>query len=211
MSARRYTSSIRDAQVGQTREHLLAAGIEMLRSGDLDSVTLPRLAQAAGVSVPTVYRHFPTLADLHRALLEWIRPQIGQTPQRLLGMKAADLPRLPTENFVRFEEHAVVLRALMDSGAWNRVRVDSVNDRAKSAAEVLRACAPLAAQEALEQASGAVYVLASPQTWRWWRETWGLDAESAAATASWAMQVLLDAITAGNVPGKPSKKKRRRP
>ena len=210
MAPRAYSSSIRDAQVEQTREHLLTTARDLLQTAGLEALTLPRLAQAAGVSAPTVYRHFPTLDDLFRAFLEWIRPRIGQTTDNL-ARRAADLPNLPLENFPSFEAHASVLQPLMDSTAWNKIRVASAGDRARRTADAVRAAWPDGDPRGLESAAAAIYVLASPQTWRWMRDTWGLDTETAAGAASWAMRLLVEAVAAGDVPGKRKPKPKRKP
>jgi len=194
MAPRHYASPIRDAQLGRTRDRLLATTYELLAAGGLDALTLPKVAQAAGFSVPTVYRHFPTLDDLLRGFLLWIRPQLGQTADRLLGIRAADLPRLPIENFARYEQHAAVLQALIESRAWNQIRVASMSDRAARGAEVLREVAPKWPAGDLEAVAGAIYVLNSPQAWRWMRETWGLDSPRAARAASWAIKALIAAL-----------------
>src|SRR4051812_1817974 len=125
MSPRAYSSAIRDAQLEQTRAHLLDNARSLLVEGGLDALTLPKLAQVAGVSVPTVYRHFPTLDDLFRAFLEWLRPELGLTEERLMATTPDELPSVPHHNFPRYETLAPVLRPLMESREFNRVRVSS--------------------------------------------------------------------------------------
>lgn len=169
----------------------------MLVEGGLEALTLPKLAQAAGVSVPTVYRHFPTLDDLYRAFIEWLRPLLGLNMERLLAKPAADLAELPLENFPRYEQHKAVLRPLMESSEFNRVRVASVRDRARKAREQLGDLHGDFSEAELESLLGAVWVLGSPQTWRWLRDTWGSENDEAAKTASWGMRTLLDALMQG--------------
>jgi AcrR family transcriptional regulator len=197
MTPRAYSSSIRDAQVEQTRTLLLGVARDMLVEGGLEALTLPKLAQAAGVSVPTVYRYFPTVDDLFRAFLEWLRPQLGLNAERLMATSPEQLPELPRENFPRYEAEAAVLRPLMESREFNRVRVASMRDRAHDAAVRVRPAAPGWSDAQLEALSGAVWVFNSPQMWRWLRDTWGLDNDEAAQTASWAMRTLLDALERG--------------
>lgn len=211
MAPRRYTSPVRAEGVERTKARLLEATHALLGAEGLDGLTLPRVATAAGVSIPTVYRHFPTTDDLLREFLAWIRPRIGQTAERLLGTRAADLPRLPAESYRRFDEHRAVLEPLMESRAWNRIRAGSMPDRARQGAAALREAAPRWTDADLEAAAGAIYLLASPQAWRWLRETWGLDSGRAARAASWAMAALVSALGAGaglEPPPKPSRRKR---
>jgi AcrR family transcriptional regulator len=212
MAPRAYSSPIRDAQVEQTRQRLLDTTHAILTNDGLDGLTLPRLAQAATVSVPTVYRHFPTIDDLLRAYLEWLRPRLGQTADRLLQATPDELPDIPLGNYAAYEEHARALLAVMESPTFNRIRVGSMTDRARRGADVLRDRAPGWSQADLEAAAGAIYVLGAPQAWRWLKETWGLDGERAARAASWAMRTLIDALAAtdGLDDPKPTSTKRRR-
>jgi AcrR family transcriptional regulator len=207
MTPRAYTSSIRDAQVEQTRALLLDSARNLLVEGGLEALTLPKLAQAAGVSVPTVYRYFPTLDDLFRAFLEWLRPQLGLSPERLESTTAEQLPSLPLENFPRYEALAPVLRPLMESREFNRVRVDSMRDRARNASQRIRSQAPGWSDPELEALSGAAWVFASPQMWRWLRDTWGLENAEAAHAANWGARTLLEALARGPAAQPKSKSK----
>jgi AcrR family transcriptional regulator len=206
MSRRAYSSSIRDAQVEQTRAHLMDTARLLLVEGGLDALTLPRLAQAAKVSVPTVYRHFPTVDDLFRAFLAWMRPRIGMTQERLAAMEPEQIPQLPLENYPRYEAEAALLRPLMDSREFSRVRQASVSDRAKSAAKQLRSVAPGWSEAELQGLAGAVWALGSPQAWRWLRDTWGLDNDAAARASAWAIGALIEALRKGPPASKPARK-----
>lgn len=202
MVKRAYSSEVREAQVEQTRERLLETAREMLVSDGIAGLTLPRLAKAASVSAPTVYRYFATLDDLLRALLEWIRPQLGQTRDRLLQGPPEQIAALPGENFPRFETHAPLLTALMDSPLFNKVRHASIGKRRELAAALLREAAPGWRRRDLEAAAGAIYVLSAPQTWRWLRETWEIDTRDAARAATWAIGTLIKALGTGRGLGK---------
>ena len=206
MKSRAYTSAIRDAQVEQTRALLLDTARALLVEGGLDALTLPKLAQAAGVSAPTVYRHFATLDELFRAFLEFLRPQLGMTEERLLAITPEQLPDVPLENFPRFDAEAAVLRPLMESREFNRVRVESFRDRAQRASAQLKPHVSGWSDRQLEALSGAVWVLGSPQVWRWLRDTWGLENDEAAEAASWAMRTLRDTLVRGPVAARPKQK-----
>lgn len=67
--ARKYDSSRRQQQ---GRERIMAAALDLARaSGGWNwvGITFKTVADAAGVSERTVYRHFPTQRDLHEALM----------------------------------------------------------------------------------------------------------------------------------------------
>ena len=63
---RTYQRALRDAQAAQTAQRILDAAAALVARGDRE-LAYTQLAQVAGVSVPTVYRHFPTREDLFRA------------------------------------------------------------------------------------------------------------------------------------------------
>ena len=63
---RRYASALRRDQADGTRRRIVEAFLAQGRAGASD-VSFPELAQHAAVSIPTVYRHFPTRADLFHA------------------------------------------------------------------------------------------------------------------------------------------------
>lgn len=213
MATRRYRSALRTEQTEGTRAHLVQCARELLIESGVGGLTLPLVAKRAGVSVPTAYRHFPTTDDLLRGVLDWIRPELGQSRERLLEITPEQLPAVPLENFQRFERHSALLVALMDSRAFNKVRVGSMIDRKGEAAALLRPLAPDWPGPELEAAAGAIYALCSPQTWRWLRETWAVPNDGAARAASWAVRTLLEAMQeqrglAASTPKKKGRKKR---
>ncbi len=56
----------------ERRQQLLDTALLLVREEDLDSLTLGRLAERAGISKPVVYDHFPTRSALLIELYKWI-------------------------------------------------------------------------------------------------------------------------------------------
>src|ERR1700754_1737855 len=69
---RQRRSSLRDQQVDLTRDLIVRAFQELLRNDHPDAITYPQVAEAAGVSLRTVYRYFPTRADLLQIAVAWL-------------------------------------------------------------------------------------------------------------------------------------------
>lgn len=65
---RRYDASKRLALAAETREAIVTAAERLLRSRGADQLTYPDTADAAGVSLRTIYRHFPTHPELLQAV-----------------------------------------------------------------------------------------------------------------------------------------------
>ncbi len=79
-SERSYHSQIRQAQTEQTRARILDGLVATMAEG-IAEVSIPAVARAAGVSVPTVYRYFPTRRDLIAALGPHLAQKAGVVSQ----------------------------------------------------------------------------------------------------------------------------------
>jgi AcrR family transcriptional regulator len=79
--AREYRSELRAQQVEDTRSRILEAALRVMADG-FAGVSIPNVAREAGVSVPTVYRHFKTKQDLLDALYPFLMRRSGLTAPR---------------------------------------------------------------------------------------------------------------------------------
>lgn len=209
---RRYESAVRDERASRTRAALLDACEELLLELPVERVTLPEVARRAGVSKPTAYSHFPDQDALMAAFLDHMRDRIGMDHDTLSRTPPSGLPRAVVDNYRRYEKNAQVVRRIMDSPSYERVRLARKVDRAAVALPAWRGRAP---DRVLRERLAAVYLLVTPPSWRWLRDTWGLSPEEAARAASWAMSVLVAALegersTQETTPKKPHGAKRAR-
>ena len=69
-----------DARVVRTRNDVLRAALDVLIDEGRDAVTHQRLAQVAGYSRATLYKHWPTRADLLRDAFGGLRDAHHHTP-----------------------------------------------------------------------------------------------------------------------------------
>ncbi len=104
-------NKLRAVQAQATRARILEATVTVMARG-VASVSIPAVANEAGVSVPTVYRHFGT----KRNLLAAVFPHV---------LRRAGLDELVPPRTVDELRHGV--RALFD-------RIDSAGDLARAAA-----------------------------------------------------------------------------
>ena len=74
--ARSYSSELRAQQAEETRSRILDATVRVMARG-LVTLSIPDVAREAGVSVPTVYRHFRTKQDLVAAVYPHLAARTG--------------------------------------------------------------------------------------------------------------------------------------
>jgi AcrR family transcriptional regulator len=102
--------------VDERRRQLLALGTELFAQHSYDELSMRRIARAAGISHPLLYRYFPTKQSYFRATLE-------QAAEVLRARTTPD-PSLPPakqlttslEGFLELvDENAIAYRKLMES------------------------------------------------------------------------------------------------
>jgi len=91
---RPYDSPLRRQRTAATRERIVAAGAELLHGFPVwnwAALTIPRVAQRAGVTGRTVYRHFAGERELRDAVLSRLEQEAGV---ELEGLELGDLRAL---------------------------------------------------------------------------------------------------------------------
>src|SRR3990172_10624059 len=116
---RRYHSSLRERQMEETRVAIFQATAEQLADLGATEFNIPRLAEAAGISIRTVYRYFPTRDDLLEAFAVWLDAQVGsvEPPADIESLLAA-----PEEVFPAFDEREALIRSQWVTGHGRTVR-----------------------------------------------------------------------------------------
>lgn len=119
---RTYQSELRAQQARATYARILDAAMAMLRDGARD-LSYAALARAARVSVPTVYRHFPTRPELFEALYHRIEAQHGGA-----ATAPSDLDGAVRAFFERYDGDAMRSAARLNH-VWEFSRVSTVPRR----------------------------------------------------------------------------------
>ena len=187
--ARRYRSPLRAGQAQATRKQILDAVFALIRRGETE-LSFRALAREAGVSVPTVYRHFPDRDALIGELGAYAEIHGGH---RGFPPTRRALPGYVGALFARFDDPNDVVAGpgrLTDS--WDLSRALTVPARRDGFAALLDAAAPglLAADRA--RLLDLCVVLASTATGEAFR---GYLRRSGDETAA-AVRLGLDAIFA---------------
>ncbi len=183
---RPYNSPLRAEHVDRTRARILEAVVEQIEA--LEEISIPRVAQRAGVSAPTVYRHFPDKQALIRALTEYVDQKLAlQTVPRRIDEFDQFVPRL----FSTFDEHETLVRARLISRVLRQIHRATQRRRAGA---ITRAMAEVTAgldPEDARRACAVVRVLVSGNAWEMMRDSWDLNGKDAGEAVAWAVRVLV--------------------
>jgi AcrR family transcriptional regulator len=187
--------SLRERQAAVIREAILDALAERLDHDDPDDIAMPQVAAAAGVSLRTLYRYFPTREAMFDAVGDHVVARLG-LPRQIRG--ADDIVPVFLESARRGAQSPQLVRAMLWTRLGRRARSSHRRRRVESiTAALAEVTSHLPPAEAGRRA-GAIVYLASLPAWITVSEECGLSAEDARLGIAWAMDTLVAALRREN-------------
>lgn len=196
MSSVHETRSIRHAHRELTETRILDAALDLLRSGELDALTIADIAARAGLTERTIYRHFPKREDLLAALWPYLQRRVGSSgfPTNVEAVVA-----LPRKLFANFDREEGGMRGSVFSKAGRELRL-AVNEKRKAAfLACVREARPDLDTETATRLAAVVQLIDSAFAWVVMKDFWGFDGAEAGRAASEAIARLLG-VDAGTEP-----------
>jgi AcrR family transcriptional regulator len=184
---RRYVSPVRRRQVDQTRERIVVAGVELVRSfdsWDWSGLTFRAVAQRAGVGERTVYRHFPNERGLRDAIMARLGEEAGVDYERLSLTEVSEVAGRMFRSLGSFAAADVTSRP----NDPTFVAVDQTRREALLRA-VARSKPGLSHQQRLTLAA-ALDVLWGVPSYDRLVSSWGMSPDEAVAVLAWAIDKL---------------------
>ncbi len=189
--ARAYVSQLREERTEDTRTRILDATMRVMAKG-LASLSVPAVAEEAGVSVPTVYRHFGT----KRGLLEEVYPHAT----RRAGLDAIPDPRSLDELrpmiralLERLDSLDDLTRAAMASPGASEVRHTTMPSRYQRIRGVVDAIEPKLPVVDRERIARMLTVVTASASLRMWREHLRLSVDEVADEVEWIVRAAIAA------------------
>jgi AcrR family transcriptional regulator len=185
-----YRSPLRAAQAAQTRERIATAAADLLGEGSsADSITFRAVAERAGVTEMTVYRHFPT----RDALMQGLWRQLNARMSPGVGMPESVDALLAQHNalFSGFDRVAPQIVASIVTEPGREMRASLNEQRCRSFRNIVREASPGLSPAECTRAAAVLQLLHSAHAWMSLRDQWGLDGREAGAATRWAIETLL--------------------
>jgi len=189
-----YRSRLRQEQMQRTREQILDALVRTIGQG-VAGLSIPAVAREAGVSIPTIYRHFHSKQELVAALGGYLMQKMGlasmQSPRSL-----DDLLAFSRYGFGKAEDMDEAIKIIAVSELGSEMRRDAMPLRIKMLEDALAAeLAPLNEQDRV-RLRNMVLILTSSVMIRAFKEYLDLSGEAAADNVAWAVRLLVRAAIA---------------
>ena len=191
---------LRERQVELTRDLILEALADLIAEGYLAEFSTQDVADRAGVSLRTVYRHFADREALLDGLIAWGQERLRAAGGMDLPVSADDIAALVRVKFAVLERFPslMVAAAKLDSatGVETEMAARSLQAIRSTLAELTAGMDPKLAEAAVWM----IRIIWSHKTWAVLHEEAGLDAANAGAAAAWAIEVLIEALREGRGP-----------
>ncbi len=187
---RTYSSPLREAQARQTRDLIVEALVEQVTQEGLADFSIPDIAKRAGVSVRTVYRHFPTRNDLLGAIEEYCEAAGGPAPPRELAGFGPFVRSL----FEHFDRHEELFEALLITNLGRQVRDRAARSRTDGSLALLRQGLPDKPADDVRRLALVLRLLGSSVAWKALRDDAGLSSSEAADLVAWAAERLIQDV-----------------
>jgi AcrR family transcriptional regulator len=187
---RSYSSALRDEQAEVTRTRILEALIRTMAAG-VAGLSMPAVAREAGVSIPTIYRHFGSKHGLFAALNPYVIGKAGLMPEAM-PESIDDLEPEVRRLFRNLDRMDLTLRAAMASGLGQEARFTMMPERRAMAREFVGRLGPDVPDSELGRLADVALILMSSASFRAYEDYLGLGPDASATLVSWAIRTLID-------------------
>lgn len=191
-TGRAYRSQLRAEQAEETRARILAATLRVMASG-IASLSIPAVAREAGVSIPTIYRHFGTKAELVASMYPHLVGRTAVGPTTAAPESIPEFREMLRVTFARLDELDDLARAAMASPAAEAIRRNNMPNRIAMSRRFVARVAPAASEADRERITRMMAVLTSSAALRLWRDHFGSSADRAVDDVEWALRAAIAA------------------
>ena len=186
--SRAYNSPLREHQAERTRELILDAATQQLSDGGIQELNIPRIARRAGISIRTVYRHFPTREVLLDDLSRWLEEKVVAVPP---AKSIEDLQSGPLRTFPAFDENEALLRAHWITGPGREVRSRGRQRRLANYRRLLDDASKNLSPAEQREVLTVIAFLLSSRTWQVFKDEFGMNGDASGKAVSWAVTTLI--------------------
>jgi AcrR family transcriptional regulator len=187
---------VRRRRAAETRERILAAGVELIHGFPIwnwGALTMAAVATHAGVNVRTVYRHFGGERELKDEVLRRLQDEAGVRVDA--GLRLEDVADLTTRLLEYASSFPLAPRTARDP------TVAAANERQREALRAAVAAATTGWSDVDRSiAAGVLDVLWSPVSYERLAADWRLDPKHAVEGIRWVIELVEAAIREGRPP-----------
>ena len=188
-STRSYNSPLRAEQVEETRVRILDSLLRVMARG-VATVSVPAVAREAGLSVPTIYRHFRTKVELLEAAYPHLMRRAGvdeiRGPRSMDDLR--DGLRAVLERLDRIGSLDELARAALASPAAEEARRLSLPRRLEMTRRLAESIVPPLTEFDRDRIARLLVILTTSASLRVWRDHLGSSVDEVADDIDWMIR-----------------------
>jgi AcrR family transcriptional regulator len=195
------SAALREQQTQLTRDLIMDALADLVVEHGLQDLSVQQVADHAGVSHRTVYRHYPSRQALLDALADWLTESFEKRTGSSEEAMFDDLARSVRQSFQMMDEFDRHMRAyviLMTGTGTTAARRTRRTDKVRRTVE--RGPAKDLPRADARAVSALVRSMISSSSWHQMTSELGLDGPTAGSVVGWAIEVLFDELERGGGP-----------
>ena len=170
-----------------TREALMDAALALFRDKPTAPFSHEAVATRSGIAARTVYRHFPTQADLLAALWERLRDETGiRWPTR-----EEDIIPFVREGFKQFDAHESLVRAAIVAGATIKYTIPGSAEGRAAFGQALAGITRNLSNRERDRLVAVCLAIYSAPFWQMLHDRGQLTHAEAQDAAAWALESVL--------------------
>ena len=182
-------NQLRAEQAEETRVRILEATLRVMARG-IASLSVPAVAREAGVSVPTIYRHFGTKPQLLAAVYPHAARRAGL--DAIADPRSLDELRPMIRDLVeRLDSLDDVSRAAMASPAAAEVRHATMSTRLRRIRRLADSIEPKLRKTDRDRITRLLVVVTASSSLRMWRDHLGLSVDEVAKEVDWIVRAAI--------------------
>ena len=183
--------SLRERKSEQVRLAAVEAVVSQLEAKAVDDISMGEVAAAAGMSLRTLYRHFPDRSGLLHAAGEYLYGSLG-VPVDIAG--AEDISASFLDAARRLSARPALARALVQTTAGRTARSTGRGRRVEAIRTALLPLTDRSEPETARRATAVIAHLCSAVSWVSVADDSGLDDAEAQEAVAWAIDALVAAL-----------------
>lgn len=191
-----------DARAERSRERIMTALADVVAERGVSGFSVQEVADRAGVSHRTVYRHYDSREGLLDAYARWLDERLVESGG-ITGVEDAEsLPGGSATTFRLFDRLGALVEALVVVSLGTRSPVSRRDERTEEFRRALDRSGLLAhlSDADAELVTALIRTIASSNAWFLFRHEHGIDGQRAGRAVAWALRTLIEELRAGGGP-----------
>lgn len=196
------TSTAVDPRAEHSRELIMRALADVVAAKGVSEFSVQEVADRAGVSHRTVYRHYDSREALLDGYARWLDERLVESGGVTGVDDAGSIPSGAETTYRLFDELGALVEALVVVSLATRSHVARRDERTEEFRRALDASGVLAhlSEADAEVVTALIRTIASSNTWFLFRHQHDIDGEQAGPAVAWALQTLIGDLRSGGGP-----------